>query len=100
MSRKYALDPATQAKMDALLVRHNELSLKSSFSEEESAELEELKPINDVAKALLQIDTDLQMFKDHIEGDDEALKETALIFKKEFQQCKDDLESQLNKLLE
>jgi protein subunit release factor A len=58
-----------------------------------------LKTICDCAKALEDIDRDLETFCGHLQGEDAKLKEIAEGFTKEFLLCKEQLESQLNKLL-
>lgn len=58
-----------------------------------------LKTIIDCFKALDEIDKDLALFAEHLQGNDEKLKETAMTFTREFTECKEDIEEQLNSLL-
>ena len=60
---------------------------------------DELRLIFDCVDAIRDIDRDVSLFEEHINGDDESLKSTAITFTKEFLQCKEELENQLNKLL-
>jgi hypothetical protein len=61
--------------------------------------LKEIKVILECARALEEIDRDIELFEQHLNGDDEKLKQTATVFKKEFLDCKEQIEAQLNKLL-
>ena len=61
--------------------------------------LKEIKVILECARALEEIDRDIELFEQHLNGDDEKLKQTAMVFKKEFLDCKEQIEAQLNKLL-
>lgn len=60
----------------------------------------ELSIIVRCAEALREIDADLIMMQDHLKGEDMKLKETAQFFGVEFEQCKTEIEGQLNALLD
>ena len=68
-------------------------------SEAEEEEIRNIRTICDCAKALTEIDRDIVTFQDHLEGDDDRLKDIARSFRKEFLQCKEQIETQLNSLL-
>ena len=67
---------------------------------EPSLRLKELSTVSRCVAALKQLDLDLAMLREHLEGTDEKLKETALYLSKEFEQCQLDIEGQLNRILE
>jgi predicted DNA-binding protein YlxM (UPF0122 family) len=66
-------------------------------------ELEKQKKSYDVIlnciEALKTIESDLELFEEHLKGPDEKLKSTAETFSKEFIQCRTQIENQLNKIL-
>jgi hypothetical protein len=72
-------------------------------SPEMKADLQEkikaYETILNCVEALKTIDTDLELFADHLRGDDDKLKSTALVFYEEFSVCKVQIEGQLNKIL-
>lgn len=78
----------------------NRLKLEfNNNSEINGDRLKEIKVILDCARALEEIDRDIELFDQHLSGDDDKLKQTASVFKKEFIDCKEQIETQLNKLL-
>ena len=60
----------------------------------------ELSTVSRCVAALQELELDLAMLREHLEGTDEKLKETALYFSKEFEQCQLEIEGQLNSILE
>jgi hypothetical protein len=64
-----------------------------------SKRIKELTVVFKCVAALEEIEQDLKMCSEHESGEDESLKKTAKVFKKEFTQCKELIESQLNNLL-
>ena len=67
---------------------------------EPTPRLKELATVMRCVKALDEIHNDLALMQEHLERDDEKLKETAKVFTVEFKQCQQEIESQLNILLE
>jgi hypothetical protein len=55
--------------------------------------------ILDCFQALDDIDRDILHFSEHQKGSDESLKETANLFLKEFLECREQIETHLNKIL-
>ena len=83
-------------EITSLLVNENNVDILKSLEDEK----EELRAVYESAKALSQIQDDLDMFRFQIEeGDNEGLKESARIFRREFISCRDELEGNLNKIL-
>jgi len=74
-------------------------SSSSSSSGIDADRLKEIKVILDCVRALEEIDRDIELFDQHLNGDDDKLKQTASVFKKEFIDCREQIEIQLNKLL-
>ena len=70
-----------------------------SGQNDDANNIKELKVIIDSADALISIEKDLLMFQEHLNGDDDKLKELAKIYTKEFQDCKKNIEEQLSVLL-
>ena len=73
--------------------------LDADFKAEFLAKLDFCEKVFDCVSALKSIDADLELCKEHLEGDDEKLKATAERFIGEFLDCKTQIESQLNKVL-
>ena len=71
----------------------------SSSSSIDADRLKEIKVILDCVRALEEIDRDMELFDQHLSGDDDKMKQTAGVFKKEFMDCREQIEIQLNKLL-
>jgi molecular chaperone GrpE (heat shock protein) len=67
--------------------------------QQDEESIQQLKTILDCLDALKQIDADLELFQDHLQGNDEKLKKTAQTFSTEFLVCKEEIEEQLNKIL-
>eukprot|EP00600_Ochromonadales_sp_CCMP1393_P003747 CAMPEP_0174993660 /NCGR_PEP_ID=MMETSP0004_2-20121128/23199_1 /TAXON_ID=420556 /ORGANISM="Ochromonas sp., Strain CCMP1393" /LENGTH=136 /DNA_ID=CAMNT_0016247801 /DNA_START=110 /DNA_END=520 /DNA_ORIENTATION=+ len=63
-----------------------------------SSRMRAVKVILDCAKALEDIETDLELFEEQMSSDDETVKATATTFMKEFLSCKEDIETQLKVL--
>ena len=82
-------------KIESVRTKYKNLSSQNN----DSNNIKELKVIIDSADALISIEKDLLMFQEHLNGDDDKLKETAEIFTKEFQDCKKNIEEQLSILL-
>lgn len=82
-------------KIESIRVKYNNLSKQNG----DVNNIKELKVIIDSADALISIEKDLLMFQEHLNGDDDKLKETAAIFTREFQDCKKNIEEQLTVLL-
>jgi hypothetical protein len=82
-------------KIESVRTKYKNLSSQNN----DSNDIKELKVIIDSADALISIEKDLLMFQEHLNGDDDKLKETAEIFTKEFQDCKKNIEEQLSVLL-
>lgn len=82
-------------KIESVRTKYKSLSSKN----DDSYNIKELKVIIDSADALISIEKDLLMFQEHLNGDDDKLKETAEIFTREFQDCKKNIEEQLSVLL-
>lgn len=82
-------------KIESVRTKYKSLSSQN----DDSNNIKELKVIIDSADALISIEKDLLMFQEHLNGDDDKLKETAEIFTKEFQDCKKNIEEQLSVLL-
>jgi len=82
-------------KIESVRTKYKNLSSQNN----DSNNIKELKVIIDSADALISIEKDLLMFQEHLNGDDDKLKETAEIFTKEFQDCKKNIEEQLSVLL-
>jgi hypothetical protein len=78
----------------------NEKSINGLTLDEKNERIKALKVIFDCVNALKDIDRDLTLFEEHRGGSDETLKETANLFTKEFTECKEEIESRLNSLLE
>ena len=103
--RLWALTPTMMDKIAEIKTKYEtkEAALETIREDEERAAMEEdmrdLKVVVECDKALRQIEKDLAMFDDHLSGDDDKLKETAEVFKKEFTTCRQQLEEQLEKLL-
>ena len=102
----YDLSPKIKGKMNEAVDRYNEII--SLLDDENNVnivksledEKEKLRTVYESAKALSQIQVDLDMFRFQIEeGDNEGLKESARIFRREFISCRDELECNLNKIL-
>jgi len=66
----------------------------------ESARHKELSTVMRCVDALRQLEADLAMMEEHLAGNDDSLKETARFFSKEFEQCKAEIEGQLNSILD
>ena len=77
----------------------NRLKALVSSSSIDADRLKEIKVILDCVRALEEIDRDIELFDQHLSGDDDKLKQTASVFKKEFIDCREQIEIQLNKLL-
>jgi len=90
----HALKDGAMNEINRLKVEYN-----NNSNNYDSNRLKEMKVILECVKALEEIDRDLELFEQHLNGDDDKLKETASVFKKEFEICKNEIESQLNKLL-
>lgn len=58
--------------------------------------LKELSVILQCFDALEQIDKDLLLMRDQLDSDDESLRESAKVFLKEFNTCKEEIEGVLN----
>lgn len=74
-----------------------ELELMKDVDEDDEAK-KELLVILKCRDAINQIDQDLELFSEHINGNDEKLKETSLVFQREFSECRVQLISQLEKI--
>ncbi len=101
------LSPKIQEKMNVAVDRYNDIiTLLDTENDVEiinslEHEKEELRSVYESAKALAQIQDDLDMFRYQIEeGDNEGLKESARIFRKEFISCRDELEDNINRILD
>lgn len=95
-----ALCVDASTKIDQIRLQYKELKDNKRDNDKTYADkLKEMKIIVDCADALISIDNDLAMFNEHLNGNDEKLKQTAEIFSKEFIECKEQIELQLNKLL-
>ena len=76
--------------------------LSDADNEEKEALEEKLrsyKTVFDSVIALKTIEADLSLFETHLKGDDERLRSTAEVFQKEFLECREQIETQLNKIL-
>lgn len=95
------------AKIEVVREDHNRkkeilekgLCLTDEEQENLEGEIRELGVVIECDKALKQIETDLSMFETHLDGDDDKLKETATVFKKEFTVIRTQLEAELTKAL-
>jgi hypothetical protein len=99
-TRQWALKDGAQAQIDEY--RKQLTVYDSSPAEENSESEEEIKNIRTIiscANALVDIDRDILTFQEHLEGDDDRLKDIARSFWKEFLECKEQIETQLNSLL-
>jgi hypothetical protein len=96
-SLRYAIN-----RPELLAVLQRELaSLEAVVVESESSlRWKELSTVSRCVAALQELELDLAMLQEHFEGTDEKLKETALYFSKEFEQCQLEIEGQLNSILE
>ena len=69
-------------------------------SDSASAErVQELKVIMECSEALQTIEADLQLFSEQLESTDASIKSSAISFTQEFQECKEQIENQLNAIL-
>ena len=93
-SSLYALKDGAMDEINRLKVLYN-----NNDKDLDKGRLKDIKVILECVSALEEIDKDLELFEQHLNGDDEKLKETASVFKKEFLTCKNEIETQLNKLL-
>ncbi len=60
---------------------------------------QDIKDILQCFKALKDIESDLFMLEEHLNGSDFHLKESAEVFHKEFSRCRNEIENELNALL-
>lgn len=101
----YALREGSAERIEALRfdLAEIEAALESDLDEDVRQQFaDRLAALNTVfscVDALRSIETDLSLFDEHIQGDNERLITSALVFKEEFTQCKRDIESQLEKIL-
>jgi len=94
-----ALNQGVAAKIEELRLEYRQLEQLPLESDEIKSRKRELKVIVECAAALQEIDNDLAIFKDHLLGDDEKLRQTAETFSREFKDCKREIESNLNKIV-
>ena len=104
-----ALNPETQDRISKIEAEYGDLIGKTSSqghlksgTTNEVEEIDELGTVRTVLScvgALRMIDKDIDMCHCHLAGDDETLKGTASTLLKEFEDCKDSLETELNILL-
>jgi len=94
-----ALNQGVAAKIEELRLEYRQLEQLPLESDEIKSRKRELKVIVECAAALQEIDNDLAIFKDHLLGDDEKLRQTAEVFSREFKDCKKEIESNLNKIV-
>jgi hypothetical protein len=66
---------------------------------EREEKLRSLRTVCQCAEALATIDRDLETFQEQLNGNDDKLKQIAESFQKEFLECKEQIETQLNALL-
>jgi len=66
---------------------------------EREEKLRTLRTVCQCAEALATIDRDLDTFQEQLNSDDDKLKQIAESFQKEFLECKEQIETQLNALL-
>ena len=104
---KMALNDITKSRISEVKQRLEKIDadLKGDLSffkadeiKEMNEELNRSKTIMSSVKALEDIDRDIEIFNDSLNGSDEKIKETAQIFIKEFTECKFSIEEQLNKM--
>ena len=73
--------------------------LDAKLKAEIETQLKFCETVFNCVSALKSIDADLELFKEHLEGSDDKLKDTAEVFTGEFLDCKAQIESQLNRIL-
>lgn len=100
------LRPGTEEKIEALKEEYQRLQLESQtpmldseIRSELDTQLRFCETVFNCVSALQSIDADLELFQEHLQGDNDKLKDTAEVFTGEFLQCKTQIESQLNKIL-
>ena len=104
--RLQQLRPGTQEKLEALNEEYQKLQLEiqtpmldAKLKAEIETQLKFCETVFNCVSALKSIDADLELFKEHLEGSDDKLKDTAEVFTGEFLDCKAQIESQLNRIL-
>ena len=102
----YALKNGAIERIEELKIEFNSLqkklvadTLDELSRNETSTRMNEIQILLDGFNALLEIENDLKMFEEQQNSTDESIKQSAKRFLKEFQQCKDEIEFQLNQSL-
>lgn len=98
-TRRWALKDGAQAQIDEYRKQLAVYESSPTTEDNDEEEIRTIRTICDCATALVEIDRDILTFQEHLEGDDARLKEIAKSFRKEFLECKDQIETQLNSLL-
>jgi hypothetical protein len=98
------LEQIEQLRKDLVALESDDSWKKLAVGSDERNEIEEklkyMRLVDKCATALADIDRDLLTFQDHLEGDDEKLKEIAKSFTQEFLECKEQIETQLNSIVQ
>eukprot|EP01038_Epipyxis_sp_PR26KG_P008861 gene8861-11954_t len=94
-----ALNNQAIEKIKEYKSKYSSLINTSNLNDIEQEQMKEIKVIIDSFEALESIEKDLLLFEEQMNGDDQSLKETAIIFTNEFINVRNELENKLNEML-